>query len=182
MADNIQLDPGAGGAILKADEVAANVYAQGNKIVLGDNNADDGYVSTANPLPITAAALPLPTGAATAAKQPALGTAGTASTDVLTVQGIAAMTPLAVSAAALPLPSGAATEAKQDAQITQETAAAASLAVMDDWDETNRAAVNTIAGQVGVAAGAGAVDALTQRVTLASNDPAVASLSVCSIV
>lgn len=36
----------------------------------------------------------LPTGAATAAKQPALGTAGTASSDVITVQGIAAMTPL----------------------------------------------------------------------------------------
>jgi hypothetical protein len=39
----------------------------------------------------------LPTGAATAAKQPALGTAGTASADVITVQGIASMTPLAVS-------------------------------------------------------------------------------------
>ena len=40
-------------------------------------------------LAITAASLPLPTGAATAAKQPALGTAGSASTDVITVQGIA---------------------------------------------------------------------------------------------
>lgn len=36
----------------------------------------------------------LPTGAATAAKQPALGTAGTASADVLTVQGRASMTPI----------------------------------------------------------------------------------------
>lgn len=36
----------------------------------------------------------LPTGAATAAKQPALGTAGSASADVLTVQGVASMTPL----------------------------------------------------------------------------------------
>lgn len=39
--------------------------------------------------PVSAASLPLPTGAATAAKQPALGTAGSASTDVITVQGIA---------------------------------------------------------------------------------------------
>lgn len=39
----------------------------------------------------------LPTGAATAAKQPALGTAGTASADVITVQGIASMTPIEVS-------------------------------------------------------------------------------------
>ena len=38
----------------------------------------------------------LPTGAATSAKQPALGTAGTASTDVLSVQGIASMTALKV--------------------------------------------------------------------------------------
>jgi hypothetical protein len=44
--------------------------------------------------PISAAALPLPTGAATAAKQPALGVAGTASADVITVQGKASMTPV----------------------------------------------------------------------------------------
>lgn len=39
----------------------------------------------------------LPTGASTSAKQPALGTAGTASADVITVQGIASMTPLIVT-------------------------------------------------------------------------------------
>lgn len=39
----------------------------------------------------------LPTGASTAAKQPALGTAGTASSDVITVQGVASMTPVQVS-------------------------------------------------------------------------------------
>jgi hypothetical protein len=38
----------------------------------------------------------LPTGAATAAKQPAPGTAGTASADVITVQGAASMTALKV--------------------------------------------------------------------------------------
>lgn len=48
-------------------------------------------------------------------------------------------------------------------------AAAASLSVLDDWDETNRAAVNTIAGQVGVQGGSGAVTALTQRVVLATD-------------
>jgi hypothetical protein len=46
--------------------------------------------------PVSAASLPLPSGAATAAKQPALGTAGSASADVLSVQGIASMTPLFV--------------------------------------------------------------------------------------
>lgn len=74
--------------------------------------------------PVSAASLPLPAGAATAAKQPALGVAGTASADVITVQGIAAMTALKVdgsavtqpvSATTLPLPTGAATAAKQPA-------------------------------------------------------------------
>lgn len=44
--------------------------------------------------PVSNASLPLPAGASTAAKQPALGTAGTASADVLSVQGIASMTAL----------------------------------------------------------------------------------------
>ena len=46
---------------------------------------------------VSAASLPLPSDAATAVKQPALGTAGTASTDVLSVQGIAGGTALAVN-------------------------------------------------------------------------------------
>lgn len=44
------------------------------------------------------------------------------------------------------------------------------IEIIDDWDEANRAAVNIIPGQVGVAAAAGAVDALTQRVTLGTTD------------
>lgn len=55
----------------------------------------------------------LPTGAATAAKQPALGTAGTPSSDVISVQGVSGGTALPISAAALPLPSGASTSALQ---------------------------------------------------------------------
>lgn len=47
-------------------------------------------------LPISAASLPLPSGAATAAKQPALGTAGSPSADVLTVQGATSGAPLTI--------------------------------------------------------------------------------------
>lgn len=54
--------------------------------------------------PISAAALPLPSGASTAAKQPALGTAGTASADVITVQGIASMTALKVDGSGVTQP------------------------------------------------------------------------------
>lgn len=46
----------------------------------------------------------LPTGASTSAKQPALGTAGTASADVITVQGIASMTALKVDGSAVTQP------------------------------------------------------------------------------
>jgi hypothetical protein len=52
----------------------------------------------ATAVPVSAASLPLPTGAATSAKQPALGTAGSASADVLSVQGIASGTALNVTA------------------------------------------------------------------------------------
>ena len=98
--------------------------------------------------PVSAASLPLPAGASTAAKQPALGTAGAASTDVITVQGIASGTPqpvsgtffqatqpvsgtvtanagtgtFAISAASLPLPTGAATETTLSALNTKVTA------------------------------------------------------------
>lgn len=55
-------------------------------------------------VPVSAASLPLPAGAATAAKQPALGTAGSASSDVLTVQGITSMTALKVDGSATTQP------------------------------------------------------------------------------
>ena len=68
---------------------------------------------TSSPLTALSVAMSstLPTGAATAAKQPALGTAGTPSADVLSVQGVVGGIAQPISAAALPLPSGAATEA-----------------------------------------------------------------------
>lgn len=46
---------------------------------------------------------------------------------------------------------------------------AASLGVVDDWDETDRAKVNIIVGQAGVAGGSGTVDATTQRMVLATD-------------
>lgn len=73
-----------------------------------------------------------------------------------------------VSAASLPLPSGAATLAEQQTQT-------ASLSVMDDWDESDRAKVNLIAGQAGVAGGSGSVSALTQRVVLATDQPTMSN-------
>lgn len=45
----------------------------------------------------------------------------------------------------------------------------ASLGVMDDWDESDRAKVNVIAGQAGITGGAGNVAANTPRVVLADD-------------
>ena len=67
------------------------------------------------------------------------------------------------------LPAGAATAANQSAAVT-------ALQIMDDWDESDRAKVNLIASQAGITGGAGAVAANTPRMTLASDDPAVAAL------
>src|SRR3989338_6653689 len=91
--------------------------------------------------PISAASLPLPSGAstsanqntgntslssidtklpsqATAAKQPALGTAGTASTEVITIQGIAAMTKLLVTPDSVALPANQSVNVAQINGIT----------------------------------------------------------------
>jgi len=57
----------------------------------------DGKITAVNTGAVTVASSALPTGAATAAKQPALGTAGSPSTDVISVQGVASGTPQPVS-------------------------------------------------------------------------------------
>jgi hypothetical protein len=135
----------------------------------------NGKVTAVNTGAVVVSSSALPSGAATAAKQPALGTAGTASSDVLTVQGITSMTALktdgsattqpvsgtvtanagsgtmAVSAASLPLPTGAATSA---AQTTGNT----SVGNID----TNTGAI----ADASVAAGAtGSVSAKLRRLT-----------------
>lgn len=88
----------------------------------------------------------LPTGASTAAKQPALGTAGSASSDVITVQGITSMTPLKTDGSG----------------VTQPVSGTVSI--------TANSAVN-VAQMNGVATsmGNGASGTGTQRVTIASD-------------
>ncbi len=49
---------------------------------------------------------------------------------------------------------------------------------MDDWDEADRAKVNPVVGQAGVAAGAGASDAKTQRIITATDDPILTALAL----
>lgn len=67
--------------------------------------------------------------------------------------------------------SALATESGGNLALIQAATAleAASLGVIDDWDESDRAKVNPIAGQAGVQGGSGSVNALTQRVVLATD-------------
>ena len=104
----------------------------------------------------------LPTGAATEAKQPALGTAGTASADVITVQGIASMTALKVdgsavtqpvSAASLPLPAGASTSANQTTLIGHVDGIEALLGTIDADTGTLAGAVSGSEMQVDIVSG-----------------------------
>lgn len=64
---------------------------------------------------------------------------------------------------------GAVTAGTQRVTLASDDPAVASLAVLDDWDESDRAKVNPIVGQAGVQGGSGTTNALTQRVVLATD-------------
>ena len=118
------------GAATSAKQDAIIGYIDG---IEGSLASIDGKISACNTGAVVVSSSALPSGAATAAKQPTLGTAGTPSADVITIQGAASMTPLKtdgsavtqpISAASLPLPSGASTAAKQPALGTAGTPSA----------------------------------------------------------
>lgn len=92
----------------------------------------------------------LPTGAATEAKQPALGTAGTASADVITVQGIAGMTALLVDG------SGSTQPVSGTVTVTQATAANLNATVTGTVAATQSGTwnINNITGSVSLPTGA----------------------------
>jgi hypothetical protein len=73
---------------------------------------------------------------------------------------------------------GAVSAGVQRMTLASDDPAVVSVQIMDDWDESDRAKVNLIVGQAGIAAGAGAVAATVPRITLASDDPAVAALQI----
>lgn len=89
MADNVTLDPGSGGSTIAADDISSVFYPR-SKITLGADGVNDGDVSSANPMPVTHAAL--------------------------TELAAAIDTEVQVDIVSSALPSGAATSAKQDSQ------------------------------------------------------------------
>jgi len=126
---------GANTTALKVDGSAVTQPVSGTVTA----NAGSGTMA------VSAASLPLPSGASTAAKQPALGTAGTASADVITVQGITSMTALKTDGSGVTQPVsgtvtaniGTAGSLALDATLTGGTAKAIAT------DGTNSVSVST---------------------------------------
>lgn len=150
MADDTRLPIGTqDGDTYRSDDIGG-VKTQLVKLEIGADGVSDGMVSAANPLPVTAASLPLPAGAATAAKQPALGTAGTASADVITVQGVASMTALKVDGSGVTQPVSIETGSNVIGKVSIVDAAGDSA--MDGANDALR--VNVVASSVGGGDGA----------------------------
>lgn len=72
MADNVGYTPGTG-ATIAADDISGALH-QRIKLTLGADGVSDGDVSSSNPMPVSASALPLPSGAATETTLSALNT------------------------------------------------------------------------------------------------------------
>jgi hypothetical protein len=97
-----------------ADSGAGTQYVQGVSLRKSASGGSVEAGTASDPLrfdptgtttqPISASSLPLPSGAATSAKQPAFGTAGTPSADVITVQGKSGMTPVVVDGSGVTQP------------------------------------------------------------------------------
>lgn len=100
-ADVLTVQGASGMTALKVDGSAVTQPVSGSVTVSGTVAATQSGTWNINDISGTVS---LPTGAATAAKQPAFGTAGTASADVITVQGIASMTALKVDGSAVTQP------------------------------------------------------------------------------
>jgi hypothetical protein len=95
-----------------------------------------------------------------------IGTLGAAASAASVPVVVASDSTVTVAVGSSVLPTGAATLAEQQTQT-------ASLSVLDDWDESDRAKVNPIVGQAGVQGGAGTVTALTQRIAIATDANAI---------
>lgn len=186
MADNVNITEGDGGKVVATDDVSGVQY-QVVKLDVGSNGASspvtdlatsakqdtgntslssiDGKITAVNTGAVVISSSALPTGAATAAKQPALGTAGTASADVITVQGKSGMTALTVDGSGVTQPvSGTFWQATQPVSLASvpshavtnagtfavqvDGSALTSLQLIDDTVATHDSAATSKANQI----------------------------------
>lgn len=110
----------------------------------------------------------LPTGASTSAKQAALGTAGTASTDVLSIQGIASMTKLLVTPDSVALP------ANQSVNVAQINGVTTLMGNGASGTGAQRVTIaNDSTGVIGLSTGTNTIGSvkITDGTTIALTDP-----------
>ena len=131
------LNANVSGTVTVQQATAANLNATVSQAGTWNINNISGTVS-------------LPTGAALSSKQPALGTAGTASADVITVQGIASMTALKVDGSAV-------TQPVSIASVPAESGRSKVLLYRNDYGSVN---VTTAAYVQVVASTSGAINRL----------------------
>lgn len=154
-------------------------------VVIGDPSVNAGVAPVDATNGLACDNKTLPPGASTSAKQPALGVAGTASSDVITIQGIAAMTKLLVTPDSVALPANQSCNVAQLAGTTTDTnsgtKSAGTLRVVLATDQpalTNKLLVTPDANSavniaqmngVTVTMGAGATGTGVQRVVQAND-------------
>jgi hypothetical protein len=203
MASNVESNAGSGGAVFATKQISHDgdtVQIQ-SVTLMGVAGTEDSYTAAningdaTNGLDVDVTRSALPTGAATAALQTsseallttidadtaAIVTAAQAieaavegtlvvdlglNNDVTVTGSVTANAGTNLNTSALAIETGG-----------NLAAATTALQIIDDWDESDRSKVNVIVGQAGVTGGAGAVAANTPRITLASDDPAVALLT-----
>ena len=171
MASNVELNAGSGGSSLLTKEVTHDgdtAHLQGVHI-LGVSGSEGAYTATNISDPTNGLLVNL--GSNNDVTVSGTVTAELSATDNGVLDAIAASL-----AGTLTVGSHAVTNAGTFA-VQESGAALTALQIMDDWDESDRAKVNLIVGQAGIAAGAGAVGVTVPRVTLASDDPGVALLT-----
>lgn len=189
--DGTNISGGSGGGSTQYADGAVTPTHPTGTIPVYDNAGAIASVSTTNRLPvaatgtvtanagtgtfaISAAALPLPSGAATAAKQPALGTAGSASSDVLTVQGISSMTALKVDGSAVTQPVSGTVTANAGTNLNTSALALETggnlASIKTDADNLNLAQGSTTSGQKGNLT-LGAVTTAAPTYTTAQSNP-----------
>lgn len=189
MADNVSVTPGTG-ATIRTDEVGGVQY-QVIKLAFGASGSATDVESSVG-LPVAVIGDITLDGIADLATEASLQTIiGHIDGIETSLSSIDTKTPAlgqALAAASVPVVLTAAqlTTLTPPAAITNyaaETggnlaAIATSASILDDWDESDRAKVNIIAGQAGITAGAGSVAANTPRVTHASDDPVTTSIQL----
>lgn len=169
----------AGGSLTVDGTVTANLSATDNAVLDAIQAAveiiDNAISGSEMQVDVVTSALP--SGAATAAKQPALGTAGTASSDVISVQGIASMTPLQVADNGGSLTvDGTVTANLSATDNAVLDAIQAAVEIIDNVVSGSEAQVDVITVPAPLSTSGGGTEATALRVTVASDSTGVLSV------